>query len=189
MGVILTLLLNVATPTDWDVAREALSDMFVEIEGLENVKNAVIYDTRYSSDDAGYLVRTQLAEVLKAKGIDVYFSAPLAQSPEVEVYYLVNELRVVHKKAYRKLLLGKRMIQRWVQADVEVTVIKNNQVLSQQHFVAESPSVFPEADVDLVRCSFTTEYYSSTSAGSLWEPILVTAMVGTLIYLFYAPKE
>jgi hypothetical protein len=188
MGVLLTFIIMAGTPTDWEVARETVSQMFADIEGLEGIESVVLYDARYSSDDAGYLVRTQLAEVLKDRGIEVYLASPLGTEPEVELRYLVNQLRVVHKRSYRKLLLGRKMIERWAQAEVEITLMKDNMVISQQRFVNEDKSVFPESELDLVRsASLTQEYYTSSSAGSLWEPIIVTVMVGTLIYIFYAP--
>ena len=190
MGVLLTLTILVGTPTDWEVARETVTEMFADIEGLEGIESVVLYDARYSSDDAGYLVRTQLAEVLNGRGIEVYLASPLGGEPEVELRYLVNQLRVVHKRSYRKLLLGRKMIERWAQAEVEITLMKDNMVISQQRFVNEQKSVFPESELDLVRsASLTQEYYTSSSAGSLWEPIIVTVMVGTLIYLFYAPSN
>jgi len=193
MGVLLTLILlagSQTVPTDWDFARETVSGMLVDIEGLEGVESVVLYDARYSSDDAGFLVRTQLAEALKERGIEVYLSSPLGAEPEVELRYLVNELRVVHKRSYRKLLLGRKMIERWVQTDVELTLMKDNMILSQQRFTNERRGVFPESELDLIRSpSLTQEYYTSSSAGSLWEPMLVTAMVGTLIYIFYAPRN
>lgn len=190
MGVLLTLAILAGTPTDWEVARETVTEMFADIEGLEDIESVVLYDARYSSDDAGYLVRTQLAEVLKDRGIEVYLASPLGTEPEVELRYLVNQLRVVHKRSYRKLLLGRKMIERWAQADVEITLMKDNMVISQQRFANEKKSVFPESELDLVRsASLTQEYYTSSSAGSLWEPIIVTVMVGTLIYLFYAPSN
>jgi hypothetical protein len=189
VGVILTFLVLSATPTDWDVARDALREMFQGFNGLDSVKSVVIYDTRYSSDDAGYLVRSELSHVLEDRGIEVYFAAPLGSEPEIEVRYLVNEMRVVHKKSYRKLLLGRKMIERWVQADIEITVLRDNMVISQKRLTTEEKSTFPESDLDLVRSPFTQEYYSSSSAGSLWEPLIVTAVVGALIYLFYSPKS
>lgn len=190
MGVLLTLVIMAGTPTDWEVARETIREMFADIEGLEGIESVVLYDARYSSDDAGYLVRTQLAEVLKGRGIEVYLASPLGTEPEMELRYLVNQLRVVHKRSYRKLLLGRKMIERWAQAEVEITLMKDNMVISQQRFVNEQKSVFPESELDVVRsASLTQEYYTSSSAGSLWEPIIVTVMVGTLIYLFYAPSN
>jgi hypothetical protein len=190
MGVLLTFIIMAGTPTDWEVARETVTEMFTDIEGVEDIESVVLYDARYSSDDAGYLVRTQLAEVLKERGIEVYLASPLGAEPEVELRYLVNQLRVVHKRSYRKLLLGRKMIERWAQAEVEITLMKDNMVISQQRFVNENKSVFPESELDLVRSqSLTQEYYTSSSAGSLWEPIIVTAMVGTLIYIFYAPSN
>lgn len=190
MGVLLTLIILAGTPTDWEVARETVTEMFEAIEGLEGIESVVLYDARYSSDDAGYLVRTQLAEVLGGRGIEVYLASPLGTEPEVELRYLVNQLRVVHKRSYRKLLLGRKMIERWAQAEVEITLMKDNMVISQQRFVNEQKSTFPESELDLVRsASLTQEYYTSSSAGSLWEPIIVTVMVGTLIYLFYAPSN
>lgn len=189
MGVILTLLMFSGTPTDWDVARDALREMFAEVKGLDSAESVVIFDTRYSSDDAGYLVRSELSHVLENKGVKVYFASPLGSEPDIEVRYLVNEMRVVHKKSYRKLLLGRKIIERWVQADVEITILADNMVVSQQRLTTEKKSTFPESELDLVRSPFTEEYYSSSSAGSLWEPIVVTALVGALIYLFYAPKS
>lgn len=185
----MVFLLVVGTPTDWDVARETVGEMCEGLADLEGVESLVLYDTRYSSDDAGYLVESELADVLKVRGIEVYLSTPFDGKPEYEMRFLVNELRVVHKRAYRKFLLGRRMIERWVQADVEITLLHDNKVISQQRLVNSSHSVFPESELDLVRSSFTEEYYTSSSAGSLWEPIIVTAMVATLIYIFYAPKE
>lgn len=188
MGVLLTFIVMAGTPTDWEIARETVTEMFADIEGLEGIESVVLYDARYSSDDAGYLVRTQLAEVLGDRGIEVYLASPLGTEPEVELRYLVNQLRVVHKRSYRKLLLGRKMIERWAQAEVEITLMKDNMVISQQRFANEQKSVFPESELDLVRsASLTQEYYTSSSAGSLWEPIIVTVMVGTLIYIFYAP--
>jgi hypothetical protein len=190
MGVLLTFIILAGTPTDWEVARETVTEMFETIGGLEDIESVVLYDARYSSDDAGYLVRTQLAEVLGGRGIEVYLASPLGTEPEVELRYLVNQLRVVHKRSYRKLLLGRKMIERWAQAEVEITLMKDNMVISQQRFVNEQKSIFPESELDLVRsASLTQEYYTSSSAGSLWEPIIVTVMVGTLIYLFYAPSN
>jgi len=189
MGVVLIFTVLLGTPTDWNAARTMVSEMFADLKGLEGIESVVLYDARYSSDDAGYLVRTQLAETLKKRGIEVYLSAPLGAEPEVELRYLVNQLRVVHKRSYRKLLLGRRMIERWVQADVEITLMKDNRIISQQRFVDEQKSVFPESELDLVRSPLTQEYYTSSSAGSLWEPLLVTVIVGTLIYIFYAPSS
>jgi len=189
MGVILTLLVAAATPTDWEVARQTVAEMFDGLEGFEGIQSTLLYDARYSSDDASYLVRAELASALAERGVEVYLSSPLGTEPEVELRYLVNELRVVHKRSYRKLLLGRKMIERWVQADVELTLLRDNQIISQQRLTNEQKSVFPESEVDLVRSSFTEEYYTSSSAGSLWEPLVVTALVGTLIYLFYAPRS
>ncbi|MBN2378788.1 hypothetical protein JXM67_03180 [candidate division WOR-3 bacterium] len=189
MGVVMVFLIVVGTPTDWDVARSTVAEMFENLEGLDGIQSVILYDTRYSSDDAGYLVESELADALKARGIEVYLSTPFDGKPEYEIRYLVNELRVVHKRAYRKLLLGKRMIERWAQADVEVTILHDNQVVSKDRLVNSQRSVFPESELDLIRSSFTEEYYTSTSAGSLWEPVLVTAIVATLIYIFYAPKD
>ncbi len=189
MGVILALLITAGTPTDWDVARAAVSEMFDGITGLERVNEVLLFDTKYSSNDAGYLVRSELSNALAKKGIEVYLSSSIGSEPEYELRYLVNEIRVVHKRSYRKLLVGERMIERWVQADVEITLVKNNKVISQQRLTTEKKSEFPESELDLVRSSITKEHYTSSSAGSLWEPLLVTAMVGTLIYIFYAPKD
>lgn len=189
MGVFFALVILAGTPTDWDVARATVHEMLEDMEGMGGIKSVILYDARYSSNDAGYLLRTELTDVLKEKGIEVYLSAPLGEEPEIEVRYLINELRVVHKRSYRKLLLGPRMIERWVQADVEITVLNDNQVVSQKHLAAESKSVFPEKELDMVRSPLTEEYYTSSSAGSLWEPLVVTALVGALIYIFYAPKD
>lgn len=189
MGVFFVLFTMTGTPTDWDVARATVHEMLKDLEIKEEVQCVILYDARYSSNDAGYLLRTELTDVLKARGIDVYLSAPLGEEPEIEVRYLINELRVVHKRSYRKLLVGPKMIERWVQADVEITVLRDNQVISQQHLAAASKSVFPEKELDMVRSPLTEEYYTSSSAGSLWEPLVVTALVGTLIYIFYAPKD
>lgn len=179
-----------ATPTDWDVTRQTLAQMFSRFDDLEGVESVILYDARYSSDQAGYLVSAELARVLGQKGIEVYISSPLNAEPQAELRYLTNQLRVVHKRSYRKLLVGPRMIERWVQADIELTLLEDGRVISQKRLVAEEESTFPEKDLDLVRSSaLTQEYYTSSTAGSLWEPLLVTAVVGTLIYLFYAPRD
>jgi hypothetical protein len=181
---------DTGTPTDWEVAREAVAEMFTDLEGLDGVTEAVLTDTRYSTDDAGYMVRGELARELKERGIEVFISSPLMGGPEVEVRYLVNELRVVHKRSYRKLLLGRKMIERWVQADVEITVVNDNKVLSQKRYTNQTKTAFPESELDLVRSpTLTEEHYTTSSAGSLWEPLVVTAAVATLIWLFYAPTQ
>ncbi|MBD3286000.1 hypothetical protein GF359_05860 [candidate division WOR-3 bacterium] len=189
MGVFMLFMLTFGTPTDWDVSRETVGKMFAGLEGLDDVDALILYNTRYSSDDASYLVETELIDALNERGIDVYLSAPLDGKPQYEMQYLVNEMRVVHKRAFRKLLVGKRMIERWAQADVELTLLSDNQIIWQKKLTNSKSSVFPESELDLVRSSFTEEYYTSTSTGSLWEPVLVTALVATLIYIFYAPKE
>lgn len=189
MGVIFALMITAQTPTDWDFARATVSEMFEGLDGLDGASSVLLYDARYSSDDAGYLIRTELTNALQARGIEVYYAAPLGREPDVEIRYLVNELRVVHKRSYRKLLVGPRMIERWAQVDMEITLLEDERVITQQHLENQVKSVFPQSELDLVRSPLTEEYYTSTSTGSLWEPILVTALVGGLIYLFYAPKN
>jgi len=189
MGVLMLFILTVGTPTDWDVARETVGDMLEGLDGLNGVEALVLYNTKYSSDDAAYLVESELIETLSKDGIEVFLSAPFDGKPSYEMQYLVNEMRVVHKRAFRKFGLGKRMIERWAQADVEFTLLRDNQIVWQKQLSNSTSSVFPESELDLVRSSFTEEYYTSTSTGSLWEPVLVTALVAALIYIFYAPKE
>ncbi len=187
MGMYLVMIMTYLT--DYDLAVVAVMNAIKEFPKLDGVKKVLVYDAKgYASDDASLLVKSCIADYLKSKGIEVYYQTT-GVTPDMEIRYVVQDLKVVYTREFRKFLIGEKMVERWAHAQMEVSLIKNDKLIGVYRLSGDARSIVPKKAVIILRsASFTQDYSTQRSGDSLVEPLLITAIIGVLIYIFYVPK-
>jgi len=106
----------------------------------------------------------------------------------------ITELRMEYPRAWRPHLVGRKMVERHAYASISVRVVdeKTGNLLwvgeskaSQRDAVPVSEIVFLEGEGE----SWQKGQMPAGKLGGLIEPLVVAAIVGGLVYLFYSNKE
>jgi len=176
--------------SDYDLAVQAVMNAIKGLPELKGIKKVVVYDSRYGSDDASLVVRSCIADFLKKKEIEVYYSTgPGVQEVGMEIGYTVHDLKVVYTREFRRFFIGEKMVERWAHVQIEISLIKEGRLFGLYRLTGDAKSVIPKKEVPVLRsASFTQDYSTQQTGGSLIEPLIVTTIVGILIYVFYVPK-
>ncbi|MBN1503712.1 MAG: hypothetical protein JW952_01475 [Candidatus Eisenbacteria bacterium] len=106
----------------------------------------------------------------------------------------ITELRMEYPRAWRPHLVGRKMVERHAYAALSVRVVDENSgallwvgesKASERDAVPVSEIVFLEGDGE----SWEKGQMPAGRLGGLIEPLVVAAIVGGLVYLFYSNKE
>jgi len=174
-------------PTNEQVVIEAVRNAAAQSSCCDD---AVSLDIELPSGGSERLAADGLIEALLAKGIRVSTGAVSADS---KLSFEINGFSFKYEKGTSRGFLRKPMVRRVLDAGLRLTVSRQEDgvILKQEDLKVEFRGEFDPEFADYVKSSRITAL-SPEVPGSGWskvvEPIVVTAAVGGLIYLFFANR-
>lgn len=177
--------LRASSPTDLDLLKTAVGRALADytLKGAVG-KLALVND---GVGDDNLFVRDALFATFHAQGIEVFYDA-LPDTAAFELACRVTDLGVYYQQRFKKIPWGQSYVKRFARARFQLVLSKNRQILDTQDLAGECADVVPEADLPLLRSKQFTHEETLTTRTSLWEPLLVAAIVGLLVLAFYGPQ-
>lgn len=181
--------------TNLELTQRALDDAAGRVlEGLPPLDPRRLILREEGESEGGWMVESTLAQHLKRRGWEVVLDEPLT-SPDAGgvVSYRVIDLGVVYGRKHRKGILGKSFVERHARAELSILLTKlpSGDVLWVDQVRGEARDEVSEDELKVLKGdSFTLNPEELKKENrSLLEPMIVTALVGVLIYLFYSTKS
>jgi hypothetical protein len=150
-----------------------------------------------SDNSAAWLVEQELTSYLITKGFGVALSQPELESENSEnccdLFYRIIELRLEYPQMKRKGLFGKKFVirQSTLNSSFRLTEKDSGKILWTKRKNHTTIDEIPKKMVPILENEeypfFSPELPQSTG-GKYLEPALVTAVVGGLVYLFFASR-
>ncbi len=185
----------VDNPTNLELTQRALEQAVgPALDRLPSLEPRRVLLQEEGQSEGGWMVEKTLAKHLKKRGWEVVLAEPPA-SPDAggAVSYRVINLGVIYGRRHRKGVLGKSLVERQARAEVSIllTRLPTGEVLWVDEVRGEARDEVPEDELEVLKAkSFTLNPEElKEERRSLLEPLLVTALVGVLIYLFYSTKS
>ena len=182
-------------PTNLELVQKALGEAVDRVLGeLPSIHPKRIVLKEDGESEGGWMVESVLARSLKESGWEVILEEPSESSAGGGgLSYRVIDLGVRYGKRHKKGIFGKGLVERYAKADLSLllTSLESGEMLWLRDIKGEAKDQVPEDELKALEAG----YFSldpkelKESKRSLLEPLVVTAIVGTLIYLFYSTKS
>jgi len=193
-------------PTNLDLVQKALS------QAANKTLQFVPQERRYeillqSAQNQGsdWLIEGALAKLLTQSGYRVILKKGESSSKEGEevwsgemdtvivFYYRTINLGVIYQKIWQKGLWGKRYVDRAAQAKIHLSLrdSESGRVIAIGEVDGSAADTVPEEFLPLLEdnlISPTKLFIKESHFNRILEPLLVSGVVGGLIYLFYSSR-
>jgi hypothetical protein len=172
-------------PTDLALLKKAVAGALVNYTLKAGVEKLAIQNETLSEEN--WLIRDALLDKFQGQGVEI-FSGIRPDTAAYELTYRVTELGVYYQHRFKKFPWSPSYIKRLARAELELVLMKNNQVLETKNLDGEYTDAVPERDLSLLRSKQFTHDETITDSPNIWEPLLVVLVVGALVLAFYSPK-
>ncbi len=150
-----------------------------------------------SDNSAGWMVEEELTSYLTTKGFGVALSMPELESRNSEncrdLFYRIIELRLEYPQMKRKSLFGKKSVTREsvLSLSLRLTEKSSGEILwtkRRNHTTADEIPKKMVSSLENQEYPFLSPRLPESTGGKYIEPALVAAVVGGLVYLFFASR-
>ncbi len=181
-------------PTNLEMVEEAVTEACLALPGALGVPTGEMLTVQIEGDhEGGWLVEQCATAVLEASGFLVADSPRADGGSSVIVRVRPMELAVTLAGAGRAWLIGPRRIDRRAVCELstEIVDVSGAVVYSVRSGASRSDRIHAS---DLARLqgasgeTWLTGGTPSQSGGGILEPVVVTGVVASLIYLFYSSR-
>ncbi len=174
--------------------QELLMQTFIDFpEG----DSRLVFVRSESENPANWLLEEELTSYLGAKGYSLALPQKQVNSDKFEncwdLFYRIIELRLEYPKVKSKRLFGQKFVHRESDLNISFRLTQKNTgkilwIKRKNHFTSD---VFPKKVIPTIQSgqySFLSPELPENATGKYLEPALVAAVVGGLVYLFFASR-
>jgi hypothetical protein len=196
----LSILLAVAVagssgnPTNLEMTEQVVTEAFYSLAdslGDAGVRSLAI---EMVGDHAGnWLVEQSARSVLSSSGMVVSEFSRSVGSPLVTLRLRTMDLAVTLGNAGRSWVFGARKVDRTVRCEIAAEILDSTGVVvSAWRCGSEASDRVPYSELAILQGASDQEWLTggtpTASGGGILEPIVVTGVVASLIYLFYSSR-
>lgn len=196
----LSILLAVAVagssgnPTNLEMTEQVVTEAFYSLAdslGDAGVRSLAI---EMVGDHAGnWLVEQSARSVLSSSGIVVSEFSRSTGSPLVTLRLRTMDLAVTLGNAGRSWVFGSRKVDRTVRCEIAAEILDSTGVVvNAWRCGSEASDRVPYSELAILQGASDQAWLTggtpTTSGGGILEPIVVTGVVASLIYLFYSSR-
>ena len=182
-------------PTDLELTQRAVEEAVARaMAGLPSLEPDRVVLREDGTCEGGWMVESALAGYFKQRGWEVLLGEPPASPYEGGAFsYRVINLGMSYGQRHRRGIFGKSLVERHARAELSVLFAKlpSGEVLWVDQARGEVRDQVPEEELEALRSGHISLHPEELKEEerSFLEPLIVTALVGALIYLFYSTKS
>jgi hypothetical protein len=182
-----------SNPTNVELAEEALIMACMPIpDSLSSMGVDRVVLELEGTSEGGWFVLQTLTAILDDRGVMVT-GGSADRSGEMILRVRPMELRVGYGDVSRPWIIGAKRVERIATAEVSSTLLDSaGAVVTTMRTSGTAADVVAWNDADALAGSDSWTWLSSGlpegSAGGILEPIIVTGVVASLVYLFYSSR-
>jgi hypothetical protein len=194
VAALVIAVLSASAPTNMEILEAVVDEACLPLAdslaaaGLDTVMLEIT-----GEHPGGWLVGQSVKAVLDSRGVTVLTEVPRDSVPPVRLSIRPMELSVMLDDAGRTWLIGARRIDRTVMCELYSEVLDPSGVLllSARSGASRSDRI-GESELPGLRSSSDQAWITggepAEGGGGLLEPLVVTGVVASLIYLFYSSR-
>lgn len=149
------------------------------------------------ANDANWLVEGVLTQELTRQGLQVLTNQGGKEGNELsaataELSYRVFEFGVHYLGQDRHGLFGRRWVRRLARTRISLQLVRNGEILWKEQASSLTRDEFPKdylSSIEDKSYPFTKAELNTDGLNKLLEPLIVSLVVGGLIYLFYSGRR
>jgi len=194
MYSILTVVLLALVPSNMELAEDALSLAIADLPENLSAYGADEISLDILGDHAGnWFIEQTISSVLHEAGIVVYDRASGSEISGMTLNVRPMELIVDYGNVSRPWIVGSKRVQRIAKCEMSFTLLDSDaSILMTMRTSGVTDDVISWSDAEVLDGSSDWEWLSSelpeNSSGGILEPIVVTGVVASLVYLFYSSR-
>ncbi|RMH68996.1 MAG: hypothetical protein D6675_14175 [Gemmatimonadetes bacterium] len=164
--------------------RQALRNLWAEIAG---VPISQLYTEVINDKNQAFFLLALWGQELQSKPISLVTVRPDSTQPEIYRLYLqIDALGVRYPRTYRRGIWRKVQVERECITQLTYQLHHQQQLVASGRVRAQTTDQVPQAFLQLT--TETEQNPALPPASSIWEPVMVTGITASLIYLFYAAQ-
>ncbi len=195
MNTILLTIVLALTPSNMELAEEAL---IISSEALSDILEShdvqVIMIEILGEHEGGWFIEQTLTSVLCENGITVINSVPDSSSRSSERLMIrPMEIVVEYGDVSRPWLIGNKRVERIARCELSATLIDSDgKIIMTARTDGTADDVVSWSDASTLSGSSEWEWLSrelpEDSGSGILEPLIVSGVVASLVYLFYSSR-
>ncbi|MCD4848178.1 MAG: hypothetical protein K8R76_08310 [Candidatus Aegiribacteria sp.] len=195
MNTILLTIVLALTPSNMELAEEALvisSEALSDILESYNVQNIII--EILGEHEGGWFLEQTLASVLCENDISIISSVSDSSFRSFDrLMVRPMEIVVEYGDVSRPWLIGSKRVERIARCELSATLVDSNgKIVTTARTNGTADDVVSWSDVSTLSGSSEWEWLSrelpEDSGSSILEPLIVSGVVASLVYLFYSSR-
>jgi hypothetical protein len=196
MSSLVLALVSAVPVTNLEVAEEAVLMACQDLPSILYDSDVTRLSLSMQGDhDGNWLVEQSVTTVLSNAGIAVVNGDDMEGSGRVHVMEIrVMDLSIRYGPVHRSWFLGKRKVDRMATVEVSAVLLSTDgSVAFSERLSGELIDELSYGEVDQVSGTGATDSWLTpevpeSEGGGVLEPIIVTGVVASLIYLFYSSR-
>ncbi len=182
------------------VITELLEELIDEaLDGMSLAAASEIYISQVGQHDGSWLVESVLVEELTRRGHVVMTGGMPAGEPQVgepsryQISYRIVSGGVTYARVWREWYVGAKKVERRADADIHFQLSdSSNAIVWADQITRQRREIVPGGRIDELATpgqSFASPEVEEGGWDKILEPLVVAAIVGGLIYLFYTSRS
>jgi hypothetical protein len=182
------------------IITELLQDLITEaLDGMRLAGGSEIYISQIGTHDGSWLVESVLVEELTKRGHVVMTGGMPGGEPQVgepnryQISYRIVSGGVTYARVWREWYVGAKKVERRADADIHFQLSDtSNAIIWADEITRQRREIIPGGRIEELGTpgqSFATPEVEEGGWDKILEPLVVAAIVGGLIYLFYTSRS
>jgi hypothetical protein len=192
--LVLTALVSMPAPTNLELAESAVLEAVSEIPGdLAELGVETVVVEMAGEHGAGWLLEQTVTSELSAAGIGVSVAEGEAARTGYRLRLRPMELEVRYGETSRSWLIGSKKVTRHATCQLSATLLgPSGEVMMASRYGADVSDRVAVSDLSQLAGDrgdpWLAPEMSEEGSGGILEPLIVSGVVASLIYLFYSSR-